>query len=388
MSALRLNVTEGIVLTSNIKKNALSRRGMLRASGAALLSAGVEPTFAIGMPQEGPTTPKLAMYISTTPSDAEIRRIKQIGINHVDIPEMPPLPWTEEFFRARMDKMKAQGMSLGIVMIPWSTNNAMDPDFLKIVHGLPGRDDMIEKVKASIHVAGKVGLPVIEYDFFPYRAMEGYVYEPGRGGAIIPRFNYDRMRNLPASSEGAVTYDQVWENLTYFLKAVIPVAESSNVRMCVHPNDPPPAISHGSGQVLNSLADWKRLIEIVDSPSNGLTFDCGVTRELGEDPVAVCRYFASRDRMNHMHFRNVRMQVPREKYTEVFPDEGEDDMYAVMREVVRNKYNRLILPEHPLDIDVDRELPKEYSRYTGWAYNIAYARAMLQAALEDQTRNQ
>ena len=53
------------------------------------------------------------------------------------------------------------------------------------------------------------------------------------------------------------------------------------------------------------VAGWKKLISLVNSPSNGITFDCGVTREMGEDPVEVCRYFASRDRINHVHFRNV-----------------------------------------------------------------------------------
>ena len=78
------------------------------------------------------------------------------------------------------------------------------------------------------------------------------------------------------------------------------------------------------------------------SKSNGITFDCGVTRELGEDPVEVCRYFGSRDRINHVHFRNVRVQKPREKYMEVFLDEGQVDMFAVMKELVRQKYPRLI----------------------------------------------
>jgi mannonate dehydratase len=41
-----------------------------------------------------------------------------------------------------------------------------------------------------------------------------------------------------------------------------------------------------------------------------ITFDCGVTREMGEDPVAVCRYFARRKRINHAHFRNVRVRKP------------------------------------------------------------------------------
>jgi mannonate dehydratase len=108
-----------------------------------------------------------------------------------------------------------------------------------------------------------------------------------------------------------------------------------------------------------------------------------VTRELGQDPVEVCRYFGFRDRINHVHYRNVITEVPREKYTEVFPDNGEVDMLAVMKELVRQKYPRLIYPEHPRALDADRDQPKSGS-YTGWVYNVAYARAMLQAALANQ----
>ena len=333
-----------------------------------------------GMPQESATTPKLTMYISADPTESEMKKIKQIGVDIVDMPDMPPPPWTEEWFRKRMEILDSQGLKLGIVMIPWFRDKAMEPEFLKIVHGLPGRDAMIDKIKASIVAAGKVGLPVVEYDFFPHRANEGYLEVPGRGGSGLLNFDYDRMKNLPPiPSEGAVTYDQVWANLTYFLKAVVPVAEKAGVRLCVHPNDPPPPISRGSGQILNTFKDWKRLIETVDSPSNGLTFDCGVTRELGEDPVAVCRYFASRDRINHMHFRNVKLIKPQEKYIEIWNDQGDDDLFAVMKELIKNNYRRLIMPEHPRTMENDKG--QNNGGYTGWVYNVGYARAMMQIAL-------
>jgi mannonate dehydratase len=102
---------------------------------------------------------------------------------------------------------------------------------------------------------------------------------------------------------------------------------------------------------MGTLSGWKKLIEIVPSKSNGITFDCGVTREMGHDPVEVCRYFGSRDRINHVHYRNVKVRVPYEKYTEVFIDEGEINMFAVMRELVRLKYSRLLYPEHPRALD-------------------------------------
>jgi len=78
-----------------------------------------------------------------------------------------------------------------------------------------------------------------------------------------------------------------------------------------------------------------------------MTFDCGVTREMGEDPVAVCRWLGERDRINHVHFRNVIVRLPYVDYTEVFLDEGQVNMFAVMRDLVRQKYPRGLYPERP-----------------------------------------
>ena len=109
-------------------------------------------------------------------------------------------------------------------------------------------------------------------------------------------------------------------SITLFLNQLIPACEKAGVRMALHP-DSHRATSRGSQQVLGSVDRWKKLVEIVKSPCNGITFDCGVTREMGHDPVEVCRYFASRDVINHMHFRNVKVVKPYERYSEVFIDE-------------------------------------------------------------------
>jgi len=133
-----------------------------------------------------------------------------------------------------------------------------------------------------------------------------------------------------------------------------------------------------------------RLIEIVKSPANGITYDCGVTRELGEDPVAVAEYFGSRRRINHVHYRNVQVVKPYEKYQEVFVDNGQVDMFGVMKALVRNRYNGTIYPEHPRALDADRDRAGAGGRiagypggggYAGFVYTVAYTRAMLQAAL-------
>ncbi len=330
--------------------------------------------------------PKIALELSRTGSyfatgtvdEAGMRRLKQLGVDDV-LMSGPPIPWLEPDLRALIDKLKTGGLALGNMMITGFPNT---------LYGKPGRDEEIEKIQQSIRAAGRVGLPVIEYNFYAHRLVEGYYGETGRGGAGLTAFDYDRVKDLPPlPEEGPHKLEEMWSNMTYFLRAVIPIAEESGVRLALHPNDPPAPLSRGSQQIMGSVEGWKRLISIVPSKSNGITFDCGVTREMGQDPVEVCRYFGSKDVINHVHYRNVRVQTPNEKYTEVFIDEGVNDMYAVMKELVRQDYSRLIYPEHPRALDYDRERPdfKPYypggGGYAAYAYNVGYIRAMIQACL-------
>jgi mannonate dehydratase len=332
---------------------------------------------------EGAATPKICLGLPGTfqeagSDEAVMRKVKQIGVDHVLIGG-PPIPWEESAIRARMEHLKAGGLTLGNLMIG---------GFPNAIYGRPGRDAEIEKFTQSIRAAGRAGLPVIEYNFYAHRLVEGYYEEIGRAGAGLTAFDYDRVKDLPPlAAEGAHALDEMWDNVAYFLNAVVPVAVESGVRLALHPNDPPAPLSRGSGQIMGTVEGWKRLVAIVPSPANGITFDCGVTREMGQDPVEICRYFGSRDCINHVHFRNVRVRKPYESYTEVFLDEGQIDMFAVMKELVRQKYPRLIYPEHPRALDEDRERPDFRSSYpggggyVGYAYNVGYAQAMLQAAL-------
>jgi len=346
----------------------ISRRSVFQAVGAAALPPPAADDSGI---------PKICLDIVGS-DEAAMRRIKQLGVDWV-LMNGPAIPWEESTIRATMERLKSGGLTLGNMMIA---------GFRKAIYGLPGRDEEIDKVRQSIRAAGRAGLPVIEYNFYAHRIVEGYYEETGRAGAGLTAFDYDRVKDLPPlESEGAHSLDEMWRNVTYFLKAVVPVAQEAGVRLALHPNDPPAPVSRGSGQIMGTVAGWKRLVDIVPVPANGITFDCGVTREMGEDPVGVCRYFGARDRINHVHFRNVRVRVPYEKYTEVFLDEGQVDMFAVMKELVRQKYPRLIYPEHPRALDIDRERKDFHPGYpgggwyAGFAYNVGYARAMLQAAM-------
>ena len=327
-------------------------------------------------------TPTLTLFLDDL-SDRSLRRVKQLGVVGVSIGSLKTgdlETWTDNVLKEHIDRVNQADLQLRNVMF-----NPSD----RIRFGKPGRDEDLEIIIKAIEIAGRQGLPVMEYNFYAHRIVEGYKVVPGRGGSGLMDFNYDRVKNLPPLvGEEAHSIDEMWDNVSYFLKAVIPTAEKANVRLALHPNDPPAPISRGSGQIMSTLDGWKRLCDIVPSPYNGITFDCGVTKELGHDPVKVARYFGERDQINHVHFRNVVTRTPNIDYTEVWIDEGQVDMFAVMKELVRQKYPRLIYPEHPPQNDSDNEFPFEgisATTYTGFAYTVGYARAMMQAALASQS---
>jgi len=328
---------------------------------------------------EGVHTPKVVLGCPLNADVKQMRRLKQIGVNCVSTGGWNNReasgnlsPWKVDELQGYMNRFKENGLTL---------INLMHPVGINIVLGRGDRDAEIEVFKESLRVASVCGLPNVEYNFYVDRIVEGYYEVEGRGGAGLAAFDFEKVKDLPPKPEiGKHSAEEIWANLTYFLKAVIPVAEKLGVRMALHPNDPVSQTSHGSDQIMANVAGLKRLITIVDSPSNGITFDCGVTREMGEDPVEVCKYFASRDRINHVHYRNVISEIPYDKYTEVFIDEGQVNMFAVMQELFKHGYNRGLYPEHAHKLDYDLESGSG-SRYAGEVFNVGFARAMMYAVM-------
>jgi mannonate dehydratase len=366
-------------------KSSFSRRKLLQAVGAAAFlsstrfssSLAAAPKFS-RMPSEGADTPKLCLGAGSNLDEAGMRALKQIGIGSV-LMGGPRIPWEESDIRGRMERFKAGGLTICNMMIS---------GFDDVIWGRPRADEQTENVIKSIRAAGRAGLPVIEYNFYAHRLTEGYKEEIGRAGAGYTAYDYELSRNLPPrEGVGTHTRAEQLQRAERFLKAIVPEAEKANVRLALHPNDPPVPLSRGSEQLMATFEHWKQYLNLVKSPYNGMTFDCGVTRELGEDPVEVCRYLGKRDCINHVHFRNVVVRKPYVDYTEVFLDDGQVDMFGVMRELVRQKYPRAIYPEHPRAIDLDRERGQIRNQYPGGGgfageiYNVGYARAMLQAAL-------
>ena len=156
----------------------VSRRRMLQAVSVAAAAAATatsareseaaKPDF-VRMPEEGKDTPKICLGGVPDADEAAMRRVKQVGVDHV-LGGGPRIPWTEAELQARMDRYKAAGIKLCNLMIS---------GFNDVIWGRPGADEQIENVITSIRVAGKVGLPVVEYNFYAHRLIEGYKEETG-----------------------------------------------------------------------------------------------------------------------------------------------------------------------------------------------------------------
>ena len=305
----------------------------------------------------------------TIPSRFNIRRTKRglvpgTGRGPQNYDPIQPLD-ADELIKIK-NHLAGRGLKAEMVRLPRSW---------RVLHGKPAADD-IKAIQESIRAAGKAGIPVMEYNFTPLRGSEGYSRTTGRGGSGLRDFDHDRVKDLPPlPNVGEHTREQMWERLEKFLKAVIPVAEDAGVRLAQHPNDPPIPVFRGAAQPVRSLEDLKQLIDLVDSPANGITLDTGVTTEMGEDAVEAIRYFGSRDRINHVHFRNVRVEAPYYKYLEVFHDEGECDMLACMKAFSEVGYSRLIIPDHTPEFSGDT-----MASQMGWAFALGYLQALRQGA--------
>ena len=326
------------------------------------------------MPDATPTAwqPKICENVPDV-SDRTLRWAAQLGIQALALPGRVADPdrkgcWTPEACQAVSDRLRGFGLEVGIVMFN------LPP---VVVWGQPGRDPAIEQMVRSITAAGAAGWPVVEYNFYNHRAVEGYGQRPGRGGCLYTDYDDARMQPLqrtdamPDASE--LTAEQTWEHFRYFLEAVLPAAEAAGVRLACHPNDPPPPASRGAAQVLCNLDGMKRLVDLVPSAANGITLCQGSFCEWpGMEIVDAIHYFGSRDKIHHVHYRNPRGVFPH--YVETWIDEGDTDMFRAMRAYRDVGYRFTLCSDHVPKVADDLDFG-----LIGRAYNHGYIKAMIQA---------
>jgi len=145
----------------------------------------------------------------------------------------------------------------------------------------------------------------------------------------------------------AVDEEKLWENLAYFIKKIIPVAAEADVKMALHPDDPPFSI-FGLPRIITDQDSLERFIQLYDSPYNGLTMCSGSLGSIASnDFVKMLRYFLDKERVNFVHARNVKLVGPR-SFQEAahLSSAGSIDMYEVIKALSDFNYHGPIRPDH------------------------------------------
>lgn len=292
--------------------------------------------------------------------------------------------WTYEYLRDLRAAINAEGLELAAL-------ENFDPAFwYDILLDGPKKAAQMEDIKSIIRSMGRVGIPVMGYNFsiagvwgrvhgtFARGQAEsvGFLGADGPTETPIPNgtvWNMIYDANAPAGTVGTVTQEQLWARLTDFLAEIIPVAEEAGVMMAAHPDDPPMPTLRGTARLVYQPAIYQRLLDLKPSRSNGLEFCIGTLAEMVEDELGdiynIVDHYSKQGKIGYIHFRNVRGKVPR--YYEVFVDEGDVDMITVMRVLKKNGYDGVLIPDHTPQMQCDAPW------HAGMAYAMGYMRAVM-----------
>lgn len=325
-----------------------------------------------------------------------LEQIKQIpGVTGI-VPALHKLPageaWSENDVMAMKAEIEAAGFSMECIE---SVNIHED-----IKLGLESAKHYIENYKISIRNLAKAGVKVICYNFMPVfdwtrtdlamdmgngatclcyngKQIEGKSPEDmfrdidnNSNGYAMPGWETERMGEIKElfKKYDGMTEDRLWENLKAFLDAVMPVCEECDVKMAIHPDDPPWSI-FGLPRIIKNIEDLRRLLSINKSPCNGITFCTGSLgaskdNDLPEMIAEVC------DRIYFAHIRNVKIRDSWFNETAHLSSEGSLDIYKILKALYDSGFDGYIRPDHGRMLwgEVARPGYGLYDRALGAAY--------------------
>lgn len=270
--------------------------------------------------------------------------------------------WPVEKLQALRDRIEGAGLKFEVV--------ESIPTHEDIKLGKPTRDRLIANFQQNIRNCAAVGVKVICYNFMPvfdwtrtemakvlpdgsttlaFDAKEVAKIDPEQGISLPGWDASYKPEELKALLEEykSVGESQLWANLEYFLKAIIPVAEEAGVKMAMHPDDPPRPI-FGLPRIMKNRDDYARLLDIVDSPANGITLCSGsLGADLCNNVEALVREFGGRKRIHFGHLRNVKVEADGTFYESTHRScDGSLDMAAIVKAYYDVGFEGYWRPDH------------------------------------------
>lgn len=242
----------------------------------------------------------------------------------------------------------------------------------EVTLGLPERQATLDLLKRFIDDLGRAGIRHTTYAWHTGGAYQTHRSEtrgcPTRGFAL------DAALALPNQYEQVYSDEAMWDSYATFVEQIVPVAEAADVRLQLHPNDPP--VTHqGIARLFRSTDNYRRGMAMSnDNPYNGILFCVGCWAEMfgpddqGEDIVAAIREFGAKGLIHQVHFRNIDAPMP--NFVETFPDNGYVDMVAVFEALAEVGFRGMVVPDH---------VPQTSDR-AGEAFIFGYIRALIQMA--------
>jgi mannonate dehydratase len=340
---------------------------------AAILSSATASRAAVHNSQPGI---KLCAQVGPTATDQQLQYLQQLGVEYVSASSSPETRSTEGF-----RQIKKRYADAGITV--WNIGNTTVHNMPEVTLNLPGRDGKIAAYKQYLRDLGAAGIY-----YTTYAHMGNGIWNSGR--AII-RGSSARVFDLaspdkvgvwdgvsykePLSHGREFSKEEIWDNYTYFIRQVAPVAEEAGVRIGIHPDDPPAPVLAGVPRCIFSNFDgYKRAMEIANSPNVGICLCCGTWLEggrqiTGKDPEEMIRYFGAA-KIWKIHFRNVSGPLPR--FVETYMDNGYYDMYKIMKALRDVSFDGIVILDH------SPEMVGGGNAQT--AYGFAYMKALLNRA--------
>ena len=318
---------------------------------------------------------KISLQVPTDPSDEDLQFAQQLGVGYVSIPTGGDRATAENFLRLKQ-KVERTGLRV------WNIGNSNVHNMPEVTLNLPGRDRKIEEYKQYLRNLAQAGIRYTTYAHMGNGIWSG-PRESTRGGAAARAFDLagggkgfwrEQVFEGPLTHGRKYSQEEIWENYTYFIRQVAPLAEELGIRIGIHPDDPPvPELGGVPRCIFSSFDGYVRALEVANSPNVGVCLCVGCWLEggklMGKDVSEAIRYFTRRDRLWKVHFRNVNAPLPH--FVETFIDNGYYDMYKVMRALADSEYRGVVIADH---------VPGMVGARTAWAYSVGYIRALQHAA--------